>query len=64
MGSYVNDLDKLWMKRADDVAEETRFGERRWRHFGEIVGKEDETGVLVLFPFAFLPLLELRVGGA
>src|SRR6266567_7193761 len=45
----------------DDAAEDARFGELRWRHFGEIVRKDDEIGVLALFQFALLPFLELRV---
>ena len=48
----------------DYRAKDARFGELRWRHFDEIVGKDDETGVLALFPLAFRPFLELRVGGA
>jgi len=47
----------------DYRAKDARFGELCWRHFGEIVGKDDQTGVLALLPFAFLPFLELRVGG-
>jgi len=33
------------------------------RYLGEVVGKNDEVGVFAGFEFAFLPFLELRVGG-
>src|SRR6266480_7240413 len=46
---------------AGDGAENARFGELRGWHFGEIVRKDDEVGVLVLLQFTFLPFLELRV---
>src|SRR5437879_10536360 len=48
----------------DDGTEDARLGELRWRHFGEIVRKDDEVGVLTLFQFALLPFLELRVSRA
>jgi hypothetical protein len=48
----------------DDGAEDTHFGELRvGGNPGEFVRYDDEVGVLALFQFAFLPFLELRVGG-
>ena len=49
---------------AYDGAEDARLGELGGKNFGEIVREDDEIGILADLQFAFLPFLELRVGGA
>ena len=60
-GASVEGVDDA---AAHDGLENGDFGELFWRDFGEVVGKNDEIGVLAGFEFALLPFLELGVSGA
>lgn len=57
-------IRRVYDAATDDGSQNGDFGEFLWRNFGEVVGKNDEVGVLAGFQRTLLPFLELRVGRA
>ena|ERR1700690_3905859 len=57
-------IRRVYDAATDDGSQNGDFGEFLCRNFGDVVGKNDEVGVLAGFQRTLLPFLELRVGRA